>query len=226
MGGNNDKIRAHYEDYSAREGEGNRAGSSRAASLEFHYTKKALGEHIRCGDRVLEVGCGTGYYGMHFADKCAEYVGIDLFPAHVELFERKIREKGLSNVSCRVGDATRLDGIGDESFDVVCCLGPMYHLPPDARELAFAECARVCKPGGIAAFAFINKIGVYAGACAHDKGRENYPNKTANEYVLRRGVDDLRPDTFFFSMPEKCRAAPRATASRKSASLGRTLSSP
>ena len=43
---NKDKIIAYYEDYTSRAGEDNRATSSRSAGLEFHYTKKALGEHI------------------------------------------------------------------------------------------------------------------------------------------------------------------------------------
>ena len=43
--------------------------------------------------RVLELGCGTGYYGMYFADMCAEYTGIDITPENIEIFNRKIKEK-------------------------------------------------------------------------------------------------------------------------------------
>ena len=201
---NKDKIIAHYEDYTARAGEDNRATSSRSAGLEFHYTKKALSEHIHKGSRVLEVGCGTGYYAMHFAGKCREYIGIDLFPHHIDVFRQKIQENSLTNVSCRVGDATNLEGIDDGSFDVVCCLGPMYHLPPEGRELVFAECARVCKPGGIVAVAYINKVGAYGGACIL---YDVYPNKEANEALLIKGTDDVRPGVFYFTMPEEMEAA-------------------
>jgi len=204
---NKSNILSYYEDYTARAGEDNRATSSRSAGLEFHYTKKALSDYINKNTRVLEVGCGAGYYGIHFADKCKEYVGVDLFPHHIELFANKIKESDLSNVSCRVGDAANLEGIEGNSFDVVCCLGPMYHLPPVARELVFAECKRVCKLGGIIAFAYINKVGVYAGACVHDAGRSTYPNKAANEAVLVHGTDDLKPGVFYFTMPEEMNAA-------------------
>jgi len=206
MATNTNSITAHYEDYTKRAGEDNRAASSRSAGLEFHYTKKAMCEYINKNTRILEVGCGTGYYGMHFADKCKEYVGIDLFPHHIDIFRSKIQESGKSNLSCKVGDATNLEGIEDNSFDVVCCLGPMYHLPPEERELVFAECRRVCKLNGIAAFAYINKIGIYVGACVHDEYRTVYPNKEANESVLK-GIDDMRPDVFYFSMPEEMEAA-------------------
>lgn len=195
------KIIAFYDDLSARGGEDARATSSRAASLEFYYTKQAMDEYITGSSRVLEVGCGTGYYGMYYADRCKEYVGIELYQPHVDIFNRKIAENKLKNVSCRQGDATHLTKIDDGSFDVVCCFGPMYHLSQPDRELVFAECARVCKPGGVVAFAYINKIGAYAGACILDE--EHYPNKLANDYLLRQGTDDLRPGVFFFTTPEQ-----------------------
>ncbi|MCL2250184.1 MAG: class I SAM-dependent methyltransferase [Oscillospiraceae bacterium] len=202
---NKEKVLAHYEDYTNRAGEDNRATSSRSASLEFHYTKKILDDYIGKDSRVLEVGCATGYYGLHFAEKCKEYVGVDLFPHHIDIFQNKITESGTTNISCYVGDATRLDSIEDNSFDVVLCLGPMYHLPADMRELAFAECYRVCNSGGIAAFAYVNKIGTYFGACLHDDARNKYPNKNANDMVLKQGIsDDNAP--FFFSTPEEMEA--------------------
>jgi len=195
-----EKVITYYEDYTQRAGEDNRATSSRSASLEFHYTKKILDNFISKDSCVLEVGCGTGYYGFHYADKCKTYLGIDLFPHHIALFERKIQACGIGNLSCSVGDATHLEGIEDEGFDVVLCLGPMYHLPTDKRELVFAECKRVCKDGGIVVFAFINKMGTYFGAILHV--RDKYPNPLANDTVLKQGInDDDRP--FFFTTPEE-----------------------
>ena len=207
MASNKDRILAHYEDYTNRAGEDNRASSSRSAGLEFHYTKQAMQEHINSNTRVLEVGCGTGYYGLHFANLCKEYVGLDLFPHHVEIFQDKIQKQGLKNVSCALGDATKLEQIEDQSFDVVCCFGPMYHLPPEERELVFAECRRVAKAGGVVAFAYTCVVGVYAGACVHDEGRADYPSQQANEAILGKGTSDVRPGVFYFTMPEEMEAA-------------------
>jgi len=199
---NKEKILAHYEEYTAKGGEDSRSTASRSAGLEFHYTKKILGDYIRKNHNVFEVGCGTGYYVMHFADKCAEYTGIDLFPHHIEIFQNKINVAGFKNVSCRVGDATNLEGVVDSGYDIVLCFGPMYHLPPEGRESVFSECARICKPGGIIAFSFINKIGAYLAACLHDEWREVYPNKNANNHILNLGTDDNKPGVFFFTTPE------------------------
>ena len=78
---------------------------------------------------------------------------------------------GRKNVRAQLGDATALTEVAGGSFDVVLCLGPMYHLPDRERELVFAQCRRILRPGGIAAFAYVNKVGVYAGGCIHDKLR-------------------------------------------------------
>lgn len=196
MSVNENKILEHYS--SGKEDE--RAALSRSSSLEFHYTKKHLEGLIKKTDRVLEIGCATGYYGFYYADKCREYLGIDIVPDHINLFKQKIAKSRFNNISCQLGDAANLNGIINNSFDVVLCLGPMYHLPPNERELVFAECARVCKPNGVIAFAYINKIGVYTGACITDN---RYPNEQANKCVIKNGTDDLKPDTFFFTTPEE-----------------------
>lgn len=180
--------------------EGDRATHNRSTGLEFHYTKKHLHNYIKPSDKILEIGCGGGYYGLYFADKCCSYHGIDLVPINIDVFNAIINESRHKNLSCEVGDATNLENVQSESYDVVLCLGPLYHLPPKERELATLECARVCKKGGIVAFAYINKIGVYVGGTIIDS---NYPNENANRCVLDNGTDDIRPNLFFFTTPEE-----------------------
>ena len=75
--------------------EDSRATLSRSSSLEFYYTKKHLEGLIELTDRVLEVGCATGHYGMYYSDKCKEYVGVDLVPLHIELFKKRISDSKL-----------------------------------------------------------------------------------------------------------------------------------
>lgn len=82
MASNQEKIINQYFNYN----EDNRANESRAVGLEFHYTKKFLSEYIISESRVIELGCGTGYYGMFFADKCAYYTGVDLLPENIITF--------------------------------------------------------------------------------------------------------------------------------------------
>ena len=203
MSSNQERILQKYGDGTK---ENRRAEKSRSGSLEFRYTKQHLEGFITKTDRVLEVGCATGYYGMYYADKCREYVGIDIVPGHIEIFQCKIHEAGLNNVSCRVGDATDLSEIPDRTFDVVLCLGPVYHLPPDEQNKVMAECSRVCRDGGVVAIAYLNSVGEYAGCCVHDEWRAHYPNERANELVLNQYVDDVHEGIFFFTMPERIEA--------------------
>ena len=199
MSSNQEKILQKYGDGTK---ENCRAEKSRSGALEFHYTKRHLEGFITQNDRILEVGCATGYYGMYYADKCREYVGIDIVPNHIEIFQSKIDTAGLENVSCHVGDATNISEIPNGSYDVVLCLGPIYHLPPAEQDKVMAECSRVCKDGGVVAIAYLNSVGEYAGCCVHDEWRAHYPNRRANELVLRQFVDDVHENVFFFTMPE------------------------
>ena len=199
MAYNKDKIIENYKNYD----EDKRAEESRAGRLEFHYTKKHLNEYITAKSNVIELGCGTGYYGMFFADKCAAYTGIDLSPDNIAVFHKKIAAKGIRNISAKVGDATALPEFADSCFDVVLCLGPMYHLPQEDRLKVFDECYRIAKPGAVLAFSYINGLGAYIAACVHDKGRSIYPNMATNKSILELKTDDLKPDVFFFTSSEE-----------------------
>jgi len=181
--------------------EDNRAAQSRANSIEFHYTKKCIDPYMTMDSTVAEIGCATGYYAMHFADKCKSYHGIDIVPDNIAVFQKKVRDRKLENVKAEIGDATDLRALEDDHFDIVLVLGPMYHLPEKERGLVMRESKRICKPGGIIVFAYINKTGAYVQACLDWK--EIYPNRKGNEYVLRKGTDDQRPGVFYFTMPEE-----------------------
>ena len=216
MARNEGRVR---EKYRGGEEEG-RATRSRYAGLEFYYTKRHLDGYVGRDASVVELGCGTGYYALHFADRCREYLGVDLVPEHVAALRGKAAKRGLANVRAQLGDATCLRELPDGAFDVVLCLGPLYHLPPDERELVFSECRRICRRGGVAAFAYISRVGVYAGGCVHDQLRERYPNERANAFLLEQSRDDVNPDLFFYTMPEEIEAVARRYGFEKVKNLG------
>ena len=147
---------------------------------------------------MIELGCGTGYYGMFFADKCAMYTGVDISPDNIAVFQEKIIKLKKENVRSVAGDATALSEFSDNSFDIVLCLGPMYHLPREERLKVFDECYRIAQTGAILAFAYINGLGAYVAACVHDKLRSKYPNAETNRSVFEFHTDDQLPGVFFF----------------------------
>jgi ubiquinone/menaquinone biosynthesis C-methylase UbiE len=101
----------------------------------------------QAGERVLEVGPGTGYYTLELAGWIGEGT-LAIFDIQQEMLDHtmeRVSERGLANVESTQGDATSLP-YGDESFDAVVLITVLGEIPE--RERAIAEIARVLKPGG------------------------------------------------------------------------------
>ncbi|HMJ26019.1 MAG TPA: class I SAM-dependent methyltransferase [Pyrinomonadaceae bacterium] len=96
------------------------------------------------GLRVLEIGCGLGTDGAQFAKAGADYTGVDLTQAAIDLARTRFEVSGLKG-EFRVADAENLD-FPANSFDLVYSHGVLHHTPDTAR--AVAEIHRVLKPGG------------------------------------------------------------------------------
>src|SRR6266851_7293665 len=110
---------------------------------EWHIPEAANFAAAR-GLRVLEIGCGLGTDGAQFALAGANYIGVDLTEASVELARKKFELSGLRG-EFRVADAENLD-FADDSFDLVYSHGVLHHTP-DTRQ-SVREIHRVLKPGG------------------------------------------------------------------------------
>jgi ubiquinone/menaquinone biosynthesis C-methylase UbiE len=103
---------------------------------------------IRPGQRVLDVGCGSGSL-LALAGRLAPEVelhGIDPDDDMLERAERKLRA-GDTSADLRRGLAGELP-YDDGSFDRVFCSLVFHHLGPEGVRAAAAEIARVLRPGG------------------------------------------------------------------------------
>jgi SAM-dependent methyltransferase len=94
--------------------------------------------------KVLEIGCGIGTDGAQFARAGADYTGIDLTAAAVDLARTRFAVSGLKG-EFRVSDAENLD-FPPDTFDLVYSHGVLHHTPD--IESAVSEIHRVLKPGG------------------------------------------------------------------------------
>jgi len=110
---------------------------------EWHIPAAANFANTR-GLKVLEIGCGLGTDGAQFAKAGADYTGVDLTNAAIELARRRFELFGLTG-KLQVADAENLD-FPDESFDVVYSHGVLHHTPD--IDAAVQEIHRVLKPGG------------------------------------------------------------------------------
>ena len=96
--------------------------------------------------RALDLGCGDGTTAVPLAKYGAEVLGIDIARNLVECGNRRAAADGLKNLLFQEGDACRLDGIADASFDLTLSVfGAMF--APRPFEVAH-EMVRVTKPGG------------------------------------------------------------------------------
>jgi SAM-dependent methyltransferase len=103
---------------------------------------------VRAGQRVLDVGCGTGVVAVTAARRGALVTGLDLTPALLEQARENSRIAGVT-VEWLEGDVEGLP-FEDAAFDVV--LSQFGHMFAPRPEVAVAEMLRVLKPGGMIAF--------------------------------------------------------------------------
>src|SRR5271166_6497050 len=99
--------------------------------------------------RVLEIATGPGHVAMAFAKVAREVIGVDLTEAPLKIAERMRAERGLNNVTFRIGDVEARLPFGDNEFDVVVCRFAVHHFEDPA--IVIAEMARVCRVEGIVA---------------------------------------------------------------------------
>ena len=100
------------------------------------------------GERVLEIGPGTGYYTLDLAEWVGPDGAVEIFDIQQEMLDHtmvRARERGISNVHPMLGDARSLP-YEDDSFDAAALTAVLGEIPdPDA---ALREINRVLKPGG------------------------------------------------------------------------------
>ena len=97
------------------------------------------------GARALDIATGTGFTAFAVAPQCRRVFGLDLTLGMVREARRLAGERGASNVVFCLGDAEAIP-FRDRTFDIVTCRHAAHHFPHPAG--AFAEMARVVRPGG------------------------------------------------------------------------------
>ena len=144
-------LNNHYSnDYT----EDDRLIKDKTHQVEYITTLKYIDKYLKKGDRVLEVGAGTGIYSLGLAKRGYQVDAVELVNDNLNILKSKITPA--MNINAIQGNALDLSMYEDNTFDMTLVLGPLYHLFKDEeRDKVIEGAIRVTKSGGIIYYAFI-----------------------------------------------------------------------
>ncbi|MBS7008102.1 class I SAM-dependent methyltransferase [Anaerostipes sp.] len=162
-------------------------------SVEFLTTMHYVEKYIRSGDRVLEIGAGTGRYSHALARQGYAVDAVELVKHNIDIFQENTRPG--EQITITQGNAMDLSSFPDNKYDITLLLGPLYHLysAKDKRQ-ALQEAIRVTKQGGVVFAAYVISDG-----CLLDEGFHR-GNINVAEYIKEGLIDS---ETFASKSEEK-----------------------
>jgi SAM-dependent methyltransferase len=178
---------------------------SPAGKLRWARRVKMLSSHLKPGMKVLELGCGTGYFTQELVRSGADVVAIDVSQ---ELLEIARGNCSAPNVQYQFENAYELS-YDDAAFDSVVGSSVLHHLE---IKKALRDVCRVLKPAGTIYFTEPNmlnpQIAVQKNIPWIKRKLGDSPNETAFfRWPLKRlleqtGFRDIRIDPFDFLHPK------------------------
>jgi predicted TPR repeat methyltransferase len=147
-------------------------------------------EYMQAGDRLLDLGIGTGLASLPFARVGLEVYGVDGSAEMLKICRAKNIARELRRFDLRKTPFP----YADRSFDFVISCG-LFHFFDDLRPM-FTEAARIIKPRGIFAFLIVMKT----------EGSENYSGRmvSGGMVFMHRGeyIAEILKDCGFEKLKE------------------------
>ncbi len=183
-----DRIDALNKFYTANSEE--RRFEPKRGQVEFLTTLRYIEKYLKPGDKIIEIGAGTGRYSHYFARQGFEVDAIELMECNIEVFNANTTSE--EKIRITQGDAICLDSVKSERYDITLLLGPMYHLYTVEEQLkALSEAIRVTKRGGV----------IFAAYCMSDMTMYQYcfgRNMILDVYNSSKIDDNFK----LYSLPE------------------------
>ncbi|MBC8512443.1 MAG: class I SAM-dependent methyltransferase [Dehalococcoidia bacterium] len=113
--------------------------------------REIVKNYITVGDKVLEIGCGTGTLAVLCAEKSALVTGFDVSLGMLDIARKKIEESNLTDrIELKHMGAVEMDkAFDDETFHKIVSTLFLSELYSDEQKYVLREAYRVLKPGGL-----------------------------------------------------------------------------
>ncbi len=125
--------------------------TTRHGQVEFNTSLHYILKLAKNGDKIADIGAGTGRYSIELCHRGFDVTAVELVPHNLEILRSKHE-----NIKTWQGDARNLHFLEDETFDVTLLFGPMYHLHGEENKIkALNEAKRITKKGGYILVAYV-----------------------------------------------------------------------
>ena len=115
--------------------------NTRRGQIEFITNMKYIHKYLKEGDKILDIGAGTGKYSLSLDKEGYEVTAVELVKRNIQIINKKN-----PHLKTILGNALDLSMIKDNTYDIVLLFGPMYHLKKREDQIkALAEAKRVPK---------------------------------------------------------------------------------
>ena len=155
---------------------------------EFILTTDYIDKYLQKGMRILELGAGTGAYSLYYAKQGYQVDALEPVEKNLNILKSKI-EKGM-NINPVLGNALDLSIYEKDTFDMVLCLGPMYHLDGEKRDILGEIYALADEALGICIGDVVAR-GLQGALCG-EQCRESVAYRSTHVMSPGRGVDVRR----------------------------------
>ena len=150
--------------------------ASKHGMVEFLTTMRYIEKYIKQGDKILEIGAGTGKYSHALAKQGYCVDAVELVEHNIDVFKQNTSAS--EKITIVQGNALDLSDFPDNHYDITLLLGPLYHLYcKEDKQQAIREALRVTKPKGIVFVAYVISDG-----CLIDEGFHR-KNLSVSDYI-------------------------------------------
>ncbi len=166
----------------------------KAHTVEFATAIKTIEKYVTPDNCVIDVGCGTGRYSITLSPLCREMLATDLMENLIQQLQDKIKTQNLKNISCLCANALELAQHVHQKFDVILCMGPLYHLnTKEQRTECYNTLKKMAKQNTVFIFSYLTTNAPLSGVLKGKMSAETFFKKNKKSHFYQ--------GAFFFTSP-------------------------